>query len=46
LDFKKAKEAAKNTKTKAEPAAKDMFQFYVSLLSVDAKYTWNKIVKE
>ncbi len=24
----------------------EMFQFYANLLSVDAKYTWNKIVKE
>ncbi len=23
-----------------------MFQFYVNLLSLDAKYAWNKIIKE
>jgi hypothetical protein len=46
LDLKKAKEAKKNAKAKAESAAKDMFQFYVNLLSVDAKYVWNKIVQE
>jgi hypothetical protein len=46
LDLKKTKEAAENTKAKTESAAKDMFQFYANLLSVDAKYTWNKIVQE
>ncbi len=29
-----------------ESAAKDKFQFYVNLLSVDAKYAWNKVVQE
>jgi hypothetical protein len=38
LDLEKAREAAENTKAKAESAAKDMFQFYANLLSVDAKY--------
>jgi hypothetical protein len=46
LDLKKAKEAAENTKVKAESAAKDMFKFYPNLLSVDAKYVWNKVVQE
>jgi hypothetical protein len=46
LDLKKAKEATENAKTKAESAAKDMSQFYASLLSVDAKNVWNKIVQE
>jgi hypothetical protein len=46
LDLEKAKEAAENAKAKAESAAKDMFQFYANLLSVDAKYSWNKIVQE
>ncbi len=46
LDLKKTKEAAENTKAKAESAAKDMFQFYANLLSMDAKYAWNKIVQE
>jgi hypothetical protein len=46
LDLKKAKEAAENAKTKVESAAMDMFQFYVNLLSVDAKYVWNKIIHE
>ncbi len=38
-----AKETAKN---KHEAAATKMFQFCTSLLSSDAKYAWNKIVKE
>ncbi len=38
-----AKETAKN---KREAAATKMFQFYANSLSLDAKYTWNKIVKE
>jgi hypothetical protein len=37
------KETAKN---KREAAATKMFQFYVNLLSLDAKYSWNKIVQE
>jgi hypothetical protein len=45
-DLKKAKEAAETTKGKEESTAKEMFQFYANLLSADAKYTWNKIVKE
>ncbi len=44
LDLEKAREAAENTRAKAESAMKDMFQFYSNLLSVDAKYAWNKIV--
>jgi hypothetical protein len=38
-----AKETAKN---KHKPAATKMFQFYANLLSLDAKYLWNKIVWE
>jgi hypothetical protein len=38
-----AKETAKN---KREAAATKMFQSYVNLLSSDAKYVWNKIVRE
>jgi hypothetical protein len=38
-----AKETAKN---KREAAATKMFQFYANLLSLDAKYSWNKIVRE
>jgi hypothetical protein len=38
-----AKETAKN---KRKAAATKMFQFYVNLLSLDAKYAWNKIVRE
>jgi hypothetical protein len=38
-----AKETAKNKK---EAAATKMFQFFANLLSLDAKYAWNKIVRE
>jgi hypothetical protein len=46
LDLKKARDTAENANAKAESAAQDMFQFYTNLLSVDAKYAWNKIVQE
>ncbi len=45
-DYKKAKSTAEAAKNKCEAAATKMFQFYANLLSVDAKYAWNKIVKE
>jgi hypothetical protein len=32
--------------TKCDKAAEDMFQLYANLLSVNARYTWNKIVQE
>ncbi len=38
-----AKEIAKN---KRKAAATKMFQFYANLLSLDTKYSWNKIVRE
>jgi hypothetical protein len=37
------KEIAKN---KCKAAATKMFQFYANLLSLNAKYLWNKIVRE
>ena len=46
LDLEKVRKAAENAKAKAESTAQDMFQFYTNLLSVDAKYAWNKIVQE
>ncbi len=42
-DLEKAKEAVKKA-TNAELAAMDLFQLYANLLSVDAKYVWNKII--
>jgi hypothetical protein len=45
-DIKKAKEAAEKAKAKVELATADMFQLYANLLSVNAKYGWNKIVHE
>ncbi len=38
-----AKETAKNKK---DTAATKMFRFYTNLLSLDAKYVWNKIFRE
>jgi hypothetical protein len=43
-DLEKAKEAPEKAKAKAGLAAQDMFQLYANLLSIDAKYMWNKIV--
>jgi hypothetical protein len=45
-DYEKAKFAAETAKNKRKVAATEMFQFYANLLSADAKYTWNKILKE
>ncbi len=45
-DLEKAKSAAENAKGKMTAAATQMFAFYAHLLSVEAKYAWNKIVKE
>ncbi len=44
--FDKATFAKETAKNKREAAATKMFQFYANLLSLDAKYAWNKIVKE
>jgi hypothetical protein len=45
-DYNKAKFAAETAKFKREAAATKMFQFDANLLSLDAKYAWNKIIKE
>ncbi len=45
-DLKKAKSAAEIIKGAMTAAANKMFTFYANLLSVKAKYAWNKIVKE
>ncbi len=45
-DYKKAKFAAETAKNKGKANATKMFQFYTNLLSADAKYAWNRIVKE
>ncbi len=44
--YDKASFAKETTKNKKEAAATKMFQFYVNLLSLDAKYLWNNIVRE
>jgi hypothetical protein len=45
-DIKQAKEAAEKAKAKTVLAAMDIFQLYANLLSINAKYPWNKIVHE
>jgi hypothetical protein len=45
-NYEKAKAASETAKNKREAAATEMFQFYVDLLSADAKYTWIKIIKK
>ncbi len=44
--YKKATLAKETTRIQKDAAATKMFQFYANLLSLDAKYVWNKIVKE
>jgi hypothetical protein len=44
VDFNKAKVAAENAKSAMTIPANKMFGFYTNLLSVEAKYAWNKIV--
>ncbi len=44
--YKKAMFAKETAKSQKEAAATKMFQFYANLLSLDAKYAWNKIVPE
>jgi hypothetical protein len=43
-ELSSAQEAAAEANGKADQAARNMFQLYANLLSVDAKFTWNKIV--
>ncbi len=45
-ELSSAQEAAAEAKNWAELSANDMFQLYANLLSIDAKYAWNKIVHE
>ncbi len=44
--YKKASFTKESAKNKKEATATKMFQFYTNLLSLDAKYLWNKIVRE
>jgi hypothetical protein len=37
---------AEEATTKHDKVAPDMFQLYANLLSIDARYAWNKIVQE
>ncbi len=45
-DLKIAVEAIVEATTQRDKAAADMFQLYANLLSVNARYAWNKIVQE
>jgi hypothetical protein len=45
-ELKQALEDVEEATTKRDKAAEDMFQLYAILLSVDARYAWNKIVQE
>ncbi len=45
-DLTKAKEAPENAKDTMTTATIKMFRFYANLLSLKAKYTWNKIITE
>ena len=45
-ELKQATLAAKEAMTLRDKVAADMFQLYANLLSVDAKYAWNKIVQD
>jgi hypothetical protein len=45
-DYDKAKSAAETAKKSRKAPATKMFLFYANLLSLDAKFAWNKIVKE
>ncbi len=44
--YNKASFAKETAKNKRKAAAAKMFQFYANLLSLNAKYSWNKIVWE
>jgi hypothetical protein len=44
--YNKASFAKGTDKNKRKAPATKMFQFYANLLSLDAKYSWNKIVRE
>jgi hypothetical protein len=44
--YKKATLAKETANSQKEATATKMFQFYANLLSLNAKYTWNKIVRE
>jgi hypothetical protein len=44
--YEKATHAKETAKIQKDVAATKMFQFYANLLSSDAKYMWNKIVRE
>jgi hypothetical protein len=44
--YKKAVLPNETAKSQKEATATEMFQFYANLLSLDAKFAWNKMVQE
>jgi hypothetical protein len=44
-ELKQAMEAAEEATARHDKAAEVMFQLYTNLLSINARYTWNKIVQ-
>ena len=45
-ELKQALEATEEAMARRDKAAEDMFQLYANLLSVNARYAWNKIVQD
>ena len=45
-ELKQAMEATEEATARRDKAAEDMFKLYANLLSVNARYAWNKIVQE
>ena len=44
--LKQSVEVAEEAIARCDKVAEDMFQLYANLLSIDARYAWNKIVQE
>jgi hypothetical protein len=44
--LKQAVEATEEATARGDKAAEDMFQLYANLLSLNARYLWNKIIKD
>jgi hypothetical protein len=44
-EIKQAQEATEKVRANAEQATSDMFQLYANLLSINTKYTWNKVIQ-
>ncbi len=46
VDLEKAKQTQEDAKGAMTAAASQMLTFYLSLLSPESKYAWNKIISE